>query len=142
MCVLTWQYIWPPRARLERGTYCLGDRLRHRRNLPRPRSAAVLPCPRATAVRPGSLPDQARSGHGRGRWSGGWRGIDASAKDAELIPFRISQDDPGCGALADVNWLSAQCPESGHFVIPLAADRAHVQVVNVGGGQFSPDADR
>jgi hypothetical protein len=73
------------------------------------------------------------SRHGQVRWSGGWRGVDASAKDAELISFRICQDDPACIALAEINWLSACCPESGHFVIPLAADRADVQVNPVGG---------
>jgi hypothetical protein len=40
-----------------------------------------------------------------------------------LPPSRVSQDHPGHIALADINWLSAQCPEPGHFVVPLASTR-------------------
>jgi len=46
-------------------THCLGGRLGRARDLPEPRSAAVSACPGVIAVRPGSLPDRARSGHGR-----------------------------------------------------------------------------
>jgi len=43
---------------------CLGGRLGQSVNLLRSRSAAASACPGVTAVRPGSLPYRARSGHG------------------------------------------------------------------------------
>jgi hypothetical protein len=45
ICVLTWQYIRAPRARLERATYCLGDRLVRCGDMPMPRSRHMSACP-------------------------------------------------------------------------------------------------
>jgi hypothetical protein len=91
---VTWRFVWAPRARFERATYCLGGRLRRGPYLRGARSAVLLGCPRVTAVHRDFPCDRARDGHGQaGR--NGWALTRGAGIDS--VAMREDRVDPeGC----------------------------------------------